>query len=60
MLIILNKLEEMIIKVCSYNNQTGFNNDCSTIKFPESWGLRNENKQLYLERFKERILIRIK
>jgi len=57
--IILNKLEEMIIKVCSYNNQISFNNDCSTIKFPESWGLRNENKQLYLERFKERILIRI-
>ena len=58
--IILNKLEELIIKVCSYNSQTSFNNDCSTIKFPESWGLRNENKQLYLERFKERILIRIK
>ena len=58
--IILNKLEEMIIKVCSYNNQTSFNNDCSTIKFPEIWGLRNENKQLYLEKFKERILIRIK
>lgn len=58
--IILNKLEEMIIKVCNYNNHSSFNNDCSTIKFPESWGLRNENKQLYLERFKEKILIRIK
>ena len=58
--IILNKLEEMIIKVCSYNNQTSFNNDCSTIKFPKNWGLRNENKQLYLERFKEKILIKIK
>ena len=58
--IILEKLEVMIVKVCSYSLESDFLNDVKDINLPEKWGLSNEDKQTYVLNFQERIISSIK
>ena len=57
---ILEKLEVLIVKVCEYSSESDFLNDVREIKFPEKWGLRNEDKETYVLNFQNRIKCRIR
>jgi len=57
---ILEKLEVLIVKVCEYSSESDFLNDVREIKFPEKWGLRNEDKETYVLNFQNRIKSRIR
>ena len=57
--IILNKLIEIIVRVCSFSNKNSFINEMSEIKLPEKWGLTNIDKLKYLEEFKNRMILKI-